>query len=439
MNGLPLLLDATNDRRLPSAGSSAGWLPLDAVLIGQTNDGAWEKFIASQSDPNQFTRRMDMMNVPYITSVTEEELAYRDFLKTLRDQPHFGPMALKLASLLSVISRMKKDHEVDIVTRARMYDGEQLLMEKKGKSASATGYGAYASASTTRKEVEHWSVAEFWAEAGEEEAMHGLNMSVMLGVVSQITETALKEKERCAGELDMINFLRGKIAQLKKTPGLTKKEEEVLKNCEEFLAAPKSFDDKSVGLLESEYRRVLRRQLFEVAAPDFERRASELFEHYRTHAKAFSTGAKEVEATVNQAGVPTLRKEKVDDAFLDDLDRWMGLTSSSDRNDFRRSIDAEIGVILENRLMQNAAEGCDAEVEITWQTIPRLADGIRNKLNDETAKRLETVLKSEIELNDEERTQRREALERFNQLGYCSHCREQALTYFRDYKLWNQS
>ncbi len=449
MNGLPLLLDATNDRRLPaaasrvSAGSAAdsdsGWLPLDAVLIGQTNDGAWESFIANQADPNKFTRRMHIMNVPYITSVTEEELAYRDFLSGLRDQPHFGPIALKLAALLSVISRMKKEHEVDIVTRARMYDGEQLLVEKKSKSASATGYGAYNAAPVNKKEVEHWSVGEFWAEAGEDEGMHGLNMAVMLGVVGQVTEIALKDKDRCVSELDMINFLRAKIAQLKKTPGLTKKEEEVLKNCEEFLEGPKSFDDKSVGLLEGEYRRVLRRQLFEVAAPDFERRASELFERYRAHAKAFSTGAREVEETVSQAGIPTLRKEKVDDAFLDDLDKWMGLNGSSERHDFRRSIDAEIGVILESRLMQNAEEGLDVEVEITWQTIQRLADGIRKKLNDETAKRLEIVLKSEIELNDEERMQRREALERFNQLGYCSHCREQALTYFRDYKLWNQS
>ena len=102
-----------------------------------------------------------------------------------------------------------------------------------------------------------------------------------------------------------------------------------------------------------EYRRVLRRQLFEVAAPDFERRASELFERYRSHAKAFSTGAREVEETVSQAGIPTLRKEKVDETFLDDLDKWMGLNGSSERHDFRRSIDAEIGVILEKMCIRD--------------------------------------------------------------------------------------
>jgi serine protein kinase len=451
MGALSVLLDATNDRRIPAAGnkmpaeaqldSQPGWLPLDAVLIGQTNDGAWERFIASQPDPNKFTRRMQILNVPYITSVTEEELAYRDFLAGMRDRPHFGPMALKLAALLSVISRMKKDHEVDIVTRARMYDGEQLIVEKKDKPAATTyGYYGQAGNSTSKKaEVEHWSVGEFWAEAGEDEGLNGLNMAVMLGIISQITELALKDKDRCVSELEMINFLRASLAQLAKTPGLTDKEKEIYKNCEEFLKGPKSFDDKAVGLIEAEYRRVLRRQLFEVAAPDFERRANELFSRYRAHAKAFSTGFAEVEETVIQAGVRTLRKEKVDEAFLNDLDKWMALSGSTEKNDFRRSIDAEIGVILESRLKQNIEAGIDAEVDINWQTVPRLGEGIAKKLNEETAKRLEVVLKSEIELNDEEKAQRRDALQRFDKLGYCRHCQKQALAYFRDYKLWNQS
>lgn len=451
MGALSVLLDATNDRRIPSAGNrmpsegqvdiQSGWLPLDAILMGQTNDGAWERFIATQPDPNKFTRRMQIMNVPYITSVTEEELAYRDFLDNMRDKPHFGPMALKLTALLAVISRMKKDHEVDIVTRARMYDGEQLIVEKKN-DRSATTYGYYGGSSNSaskKAEVEHWSVGEFWAEAGEDEGLNGLNMAVMLGIISQITEFALKDRDRCVSELEMINFLRASLAQMAKTPGLTDKEKEVYKNCEEFLKGPKSFDDTAVGLIEAEYRRVLRRQLFEVTAPDFERRANELFSRYRAHAKAFSTGFAEVEETVIQAGVRTLRKEKVDEAFLNDLDQWMGLSGSAEKNDFRRSIDAEIGVILESRLKQNAEAGMDEEVDINWQTVPRLADGIAKKLNEETAKRLEVVLKSDIELNDEEKAQRRDALQRFDKLGYCRHCQKQALAYFRDYKLWNQS
>lgn len=44
-----------------------------------------------------------------------------------------------------------------------------------------------------------------------------------------------------------------------------------------------------------------------------------------------------------------------------------------------------------------------------------------------------------IELSDEENEQRKQALLRLDGLGYCEHCRTQALNYFRDFKLWSES
>ena len=145
---IDLLLEATNDRRIP-AGCNAdegkdscgktrsrnGFEPIDSVMIGQTNDGAFDRFLKDQADPNKFTRRFAPINVPYITSVSEEEAAYLAQVNNMRDKPHFDPMTLKIAALLAVTSRMKKEHDVDIVSRARMYDGEQLTIEMKNPTA----------------------------------------------------------------------------------------------------------------------------------------------------------------------------------------------------------------------------------------------------------------------------------------------------------------
>jgi hypothetical protein len=100
---LDILLEATNDRQIPAGcgevcgdkGDRKGFLPLDAVLFGQTNDGSYERFIKEQADPDKFTRRLAIFNVPYITSVSEEEYAYRAEIAKMRDQPHFDPMVLK--------------------------------------------------------------------------------------------------------------------------------------------------------------------------------------------------------------------------------------------------------------------------------------------------------------------------------------------------------
>jgi predicted Ser/Thr protein kinase len=465
---IDLLLEATNDRRIP-AGCNAdeskdscgktrsrnGFEPIDSVMIGQTNDGAFDRFLKDQADPNKFTRRFAPINVPYITSVSEEEAAYWEQVNNMRDKPHFDPMTLKIAALLAVTSRMKKEHDVDIVSRARMYDGEQLTIEMKNpvapQSQNSGGFGRPLStggSADVKKEVVNWSVGHFWAEAGEDEGMYGLNMPTMLKLISEAVELALRgapapngEEHKCISTFEMLQFLRARIKQMQKTPGLTKKELEVLTNCEEYLKGPTSMDGKA-GLIEEEYRRVLRRQFLEVMAPDFDRRANEIFERYRIHARAFSSGDKKCFELVDVSGRKEKREKDVDVTFLHDIETWMKLpTTGSDRDVYRRSVEGQITPYLmaeAERLAAEKLEGSEVpeKVELTWRSLPKLAAGISAKLNDETAKKLGRLLKSEIELNDEEKTQRREALERFSKLGYCEHCRNVALTYFNDYQLW---
>jgi predicted Ser/Thr protein kinase len=91
------------------------------------------------------------------------------------------------------------------------------------------------------------------------------------------------------------------------------------------------------------------------------------------------------------------------------------------------------------KLNLSADEELNAESDITWKTLPKLADGIRKKLNSETRQRLERLLKSDLELQDEtedDRRLRREVFKRFDELGYCKHCRSQALEYFKLNELW---
>eukprot|EP01136_Pigoraptor_vietnamica_P018131 Opistho-1_new@64302 len=113
----------------------------------------------------------------------------------MRDKPHFDPMTLKIAALLAVTSRMKKEHDVDIVSRARMYDGEQLTIEMKNptqpQSQNSGGFGRPLStggSADPKKEVVNWSVGHFWAQAGEDEGMYGLNMPTMLKLISEAVE-----------------------------------------------------------------------------------------------------------------------------------------------------------------------------------------------------------------------------------------------------------
>ena len=462
-----MLLDATNDRRIPAGISGPtqeqlkqaskkdgepadgdtcvptpkaanevknGYQPLDAVLFGQANEGAWQDFLKGLGkDAGKFTRRFHVFTYPYNTSVTEEEMAYRDRILMMRDQPHFDPMALKLLALLAVISRLKEETSLDLVQKARIYDGEKLEV-KRASSSTTTSTGAGKS--------EYWTVLDLWREAAEQEANTGLDMTVMFNMLSEIIDRSLTDGrfEGCVSSYEMISFLRARMAELEKSEGFTEEQKKALKQCrEKFLAVPKSKTEKP-GVIETEYRRVLQRQLFEVAAPDFERRAAELFERYMRHANAYATNAPGVEEPETLGGRTRNRTIPVDTKFLNEVDRWVGMTMSSERDAFRASLETQIFTFQREQRAKAAATGiASASDEVTWNTLPKLADGIRKMLNDETRQRLERLLKSQLELQDEnedDRRLRKEMFERFNKLGYCSHCLGQAIEYFKLNELW---
>ena len=447
---LDVLLEATNDRRLPAPMScgthdAQGHVPFDAVLLGQTNHGSWDAFIKSQKDPNKFTRRFHVMDVPYILSVTEEELAYRDFIGQMKERPHIDPMALKMAALLAVISRMKKEHDVDIVSRARMYDGENLLVQRKAGSTAdrsntplggwGGGLASTGSSSGSKQEKEYWSVPDLWREAGEDEGMYGLNMADMLSTVSHAIDFYLKRKPQFLSSLRMISFLRAKVQEMSKKPGLTDKEKEVLKNCLEFLKPATSKTEKP-GIIEEEYRRVLRRELLSVVAPDFETRAQEIFARYREHAKHHAQGARYFVDPKDRG-----RKIDVDTEFLDVVDRWCGVTFSDERDKARLALEADLlDLTLDNsRRFKAGDESATETFEVTWKSLPRLEKGIRAMLNEEIAKKVEKILRPEFELKEDELKHRKESLERFRALGYSEDSLAEALQYIQDYELWKLS
>lgn len=458
-----ILLEATSDRRIPSVGScdkdAHGYLPLDAVLIGQTNPGDWQAFIKNQRDPGKFNRRFHFQSVPYILSVTEEALVYEDFIKGIQETPHIDPMVLKMMALVAVCSRIRREHELDVVTRARMYDGEGLVVEKKDKPSSPSSspvFGGMASNHAAQvKARQFWSVEELWlqdardiAEGKPGEGEYGLNMSYMLTALSHLIGEARKGKYKYLSVLRMLDFMRSKLSYWKTQPGLASEEQKVLKQVEEFLRAP--VDHKSSpGLIEMEYRRVLKRELISAVAPDYEARASEEFELYRKHATAWAKGEKIIDKL-------TLRKTDPNMEVLEGLEKHMKFSRQSEVEDYRRQLSVEILDAYE-RLRKECEEeraeneqNCSKEpggedtasaaainIKFTWRDVSRVRDGIIAKLNEDIAKKVNTILTDQDHaLSEKDRQCRDESIKRFQELGYSEHSLEEVLQYIKENELW---
>lgn len=455
---LQILLEATEGRRIPGSATdhcatATGYCPFDGLIVAETNKGAWDAFLKDQPDQDAFTRRNRIMTVPYNTVLSEEVQAYRDFTKQLRSIPHMDPFALKLAATLAVATRMaEKDSqgntiEPDLITRMRMYDGERLSIPKKQPASSGygnygSGFGGYGqSPKPASSEAEaKVQVADLW-KVTSDEGSFGLNMGFMLSSVSQVAELAMsapahthKGKGPCVSSLSMLAYLRNRIkswANSSRTASsTTKAEDRVIERCLEYLKEIESLDSLP-GLVEKEYRRLLRAQLLQVFAPDYDERATEDFDRYCRHAEAWAQGKTKVFDPRHRTEVP------VAEAFLDEVDRAQGLTSREEREKFRSSLNARIAQLVRAQSLRPEEGEEEDKVTISWQTIPELAKAIKARLDADIAKKVERILTKQVpDLTEDEQAMHKESVVRLTEAGYCDSCREQALNYARDHKLW---
>ncbi len=447
------LIEATDARRIPdqsSCGDNAGFLPVNAFFIGQTNQGSWDAFIAGQKDPDKWTRRMSIRSVPYITARIEEELAYRSFLQGMKDAPNFDPLALKLAATLAVLTRIKMIEGLSPLDKVRLMNGETFVV-KKYVPKSTTSYGGYggSTASTTstapltQKEIE-----ELMKKAGEvkdereREGMFGLTMSFMLSFVSELAERAMHaprhpgfpNTEPTVTGIGMIDALRSKLTQYAQTNGLTEAQKKMVKTClDEFLLQAKETSDVP-GWLEREYRRLLREQILEVFSPDFERRAQETFLKYQLHARAYGNRLTKVKLP----GLGITKEVEVDINFLDKIDHGRGLKSNlSEVRDYRGSIDAQLNDMAysSGTLPSEKAD----ELKVDWTTLPELKQAIEEFLNADIAKKVEKVVTTKYDLlDDDDKAFYDAAFASFTKLGYNEISLARALEYAKELKLWAQ-
>jgi predicted Ser/Thr protein kinase len=440
------LIDATDGRKIPdthTCGDRSGYLPANVFILGQSNQGSWDAFLKGQKDPDKFTRRVNQLSVPYITVRVEEELAYEGFLKGLKEKPHFDPNALLLAATLAVGSRLREQPGLSPVDKVRLNNGETFIVKKSG-DASGKGVALAAAASgqahwTEKELLELRTKQEDVKDEREREGMFGLTMSFMLSFVGQVAEStmrgpkhpAFKDQAPCVTAIGMIDALRAKLESYNQSNGLLPQQKKIVENLlTVWLKKPEDIK-ATPGWLEREYRRLLRQQILDSFAPDYEKRAQALFEQYKLHARAWADGRTKVK-------LPGLNKEiDVKVEILDQIDKGVSLKSSqwSNVKDWRGSLDAQIINLTHSH---GTLQSDDAEkIVIDWTTLPELKQAIEDFLNAEIAVKVGRILSKKYDLLDEEdQAAFNGAFASFEKIGYCKVCFARAMEYAKELELW---
>lgn len=100
----------------------------DEMIVAHTNENEYKSFISNKKN-EALQSRIIVMKIPYNLRVSEEVKIYEKLIKQsdLKDI-HIAPHALRVASIFSVMSRLKesKKQGMDLVKKMKLYDGEDV-------------------------------------------------------------------------------------------------------------------------------------------------------------------------------------------------------------------------------------------------------------------------------------------------------------------------
>ena len=126
---LHTVITATQEKRIPSPGKH-DMIFFDGVIIAHCNEAEWNRF-RSEHTNEAILDRIVKINVPYVLEINQEVKIYRKQIKKSDFQSHIAPHTLEVASMFSVMSRLAKSQKCDIVTKMKIYNGDDVI--EKGR------------------------------------------------------------------------------------------------------------------------------------------------------------------------------------------------------------------------------------------------------------------------------------------------------------------
>jgi len=123
-------ITATQEKRVPAPGKHP-MIDHDVIILSHCNESEWNKFKSDRTN-EAILDRVRKIEVPYVVEVSQEEKIYRKRLGQSNFDAHIAPHTIRIASLFSVMTRLKPSNKCDLITKAKIYDGEEVI--EKGRT-----------------------------------------------------------------------------------------------------------------------------------------------------------------------------------------------------------------------------------------------------------------------------------------------------------------
>ena len=371
---LHTIITATQEKRIPSPGKS-DMLHFDGVILAHCNEAEWNRF-QSEHTNEAILDRVVKIDVPYCLELDQEIKIYKKMLDYSDFNAHIAPHTLRIASMFSIMSRLKDSAKCDLVTKMKIYNGEEVVEKGRVKKIDIKDL---------KDEVRH-------------EGMTGISTRF----ITKALDSALANSEK--NMITPVSLIDSLTACVKEQIV----DEEFKQKCLELLGK----------VVREEYLKMLDTEIAKAFISAYEEQAQSLFDTYLDNAEAYTTKQKMKDRV-------TKEERKPDERFMTSIEEQIGVTGSS-KNGFRSDVTAYMFAKMRRG------------EKVDFRSYEPLKEAIEGYLINSVRDISRIVTKSKTRDKDQQKKYNEMVKVMIDQYGYNEESAEEILTYASN-NLWRDS
>ncbi|MBI2122274.1 MAG: serine protein kinase [Candidatus Sungbacteria bacterium] len=368
---LHCMITATQEKVVPAPGRH-GLVYVDTVIVAHSNEAEWQKFKGDHTN-EAILDRIVVIRVSYNLRLSEEVKIYQKIIRNSDFRAHVAPHTLEVASMFAILSRLEPTNKCDLMTKLKLYNGEEVL--EKGR--------------TKKVDVQELR------EAAKREGMNGISTRFIMKAL----DNALTDNT--AGNcINPIN-VREALINMVKEADLS---DEMRKQYLEFLQ----------DTLHKEYLEVLEKEITRAFVYSYQEQAEALFQNYLDHAEAYVNKSKVKDRNTKEELAP-------DEGFMKSIEEQIAIIGSA-ADGFRQEVISYLWAAKRR------------EEKIDFRSYEPLKEAIEKKLITSVRDLSRVITKSRM--RDTEQTEKYDMMTKnLLEHGYCPSCVDVILKYAAN-NLW---
>jgi serine protein kinase len=368
---LHAMITATQEKVIPAPGRH-GMVYVDTCIVAHSNEAEWQKFKADHTN-EAILDRIVVVKVPYNLRLTEEVKIYQKIIRHSDFRAHVAPHTLEVASMFAILSRLEPTPKCDLMTKLKLYNGEEVVEKGKTKKLDAQ-------------------------ELRDDTKREGMN-GISTRFIMKALDNALSDNVE-GNCINPINVREALINMVKETDLPDDNRKQYL----EFLQ----------DVLHKEYLEILEKEITKAFVYSYQEQAESLFQNYLDHAEAFVNKTKVKDRNTKEELQP-------DEGFLKSIEEQIAIIGSAAEG-FRQEVIAY--------LWASSRRG----ERVSYRSYEPLKEAIEKKLM--TSVRDISRIITKARTRDEEQTDKYDAMvKNLLDSGYCPSCVDVVLKYAAN-NLW---